>query len=386
MTSTAATIEADPIRISDDDLADLHRRLAQTRWPDRETVDDWSQGIPLAYVQELCRYWREDYDWRNTESALAQLPQYRTTIDGLGIHYIHARSPEPDARPLVLTHGWPGSILEFRKVIAALADPVAHGGQASDAFHVVCPSLPGYGFSDRPTRVGRNIAHIAGIWVQLMQRLGYPRFLAQGGDWGSFISTELARSFPQHLEGIHLNFAVLSPAALRNLGELTPSEDRTIEGLRAFRDSGSAYSLQQATRPQTIGYGLADSPAAQCAWIVEKMTEWSDCDGHPENAFTRDELLDNVMMYWLSNTGASSGRLYWESFRSSVATRDVITVPTAYSAFPHEVACYSERWVSTRYVDLRYYHEVSAGGHFAAYEQPQLFVDEIRAAFRAIPR
>jgi pimeloyl-ACP methyl ester carboxylesterase len=370
------------VEIPEAQLDDLRDRLARTRWPERETVDDWSQGIPLAYVQELCAYWREGYDWRRAERRLNAIAQVRTELDGLGIHLLHARSPHDGALPLLLTHGWPGSVVEFLDVVGPLSDPPAHGGDARDAFHVVAPSLPGYGFSDKPAGPGWNDRRIAAAWAQLMARLGYDRYGAQGGDWGSIVTMQLAQIDAEHLAGIHLNMPRAAPAALKALGELTEREQAALESLGHYRRWESGYSTQQATRPQTLGYGLVDSPAAQCAWIVEKFHAWTDCDGHPENAVARDILLDNVMLYWLPATGASSGRLYWESFYDQEFAP--IDVPTGCSIFPKEIFRLSERWARTRFGDLRHFRELDRGGHFAALEQPDVFVDEVRTFFRTV--
>ena len=302
------------IDVSAEALGDLRERLQRTRWPEPETVDDWSQGIPLAYTREVCRYWAEQYDWRATERRLNCIPQFRTGLDGLGIHFLHVRSPEPDALPLVLTHGWPGSIVEFLKVLGPLSDPVGHGGDAADAFHVVCPSLPGYGWSDKPTTTGWGVERIAGAWALLMARLGYRRYGAQGGDWGSAITTALGRTDVDHCAGIHLNMVRIGPGQ-GGEDDLTDAERQALAARAEFEQWETGYSKQQSTRPQTLGYGLVDSPAAQAAWILEKFRAWTDSDGHPEHVLTRDELLDNVMLYWLPAAGASSARLYWESFR-----------------------------------------------------------------------
>jgi pimeloyl-ACP methyl ester carboxylesterase len=368
------------IDISEADLDDLRQRLARTRWPERETVDDWSQGIPLAYTQELCEYWANKYDWRATEARLNQFPQFRTTIDDLGIHFIHVRSPHEDAFPLVITHGWPGSIVEFHKVIAPLTDPTAHGGDAADAFHVVCPSLPGYGFSDKPTVTGWGTDHIGAAWAQLMARLGYSRYGAQGGDWGAAVTTEIGRQDVDHAAGIHLNMPIAIPDP--SLGEFTEKEQASLASMQHYNDWDSGYSKQQSTRPQTVGYGLVDSPAGQAAWIVEKFWSWMDCDGHPENVLTRDELLDNVMLYWLTGAGASSGRLYWESFRRN--RMDQVTVPTGCSIFPKEIFRPSRRWAEKLFTDIRYWNELDKGGHFAAFEVPETYVNEVRSFFKLI--
>ncbi len=369
------------IEVSDEALADLRQRLRRTRWPEAETVDDWSQGIPLAYVQDLCRYWADEYDWPRSEAHLNGFAQYRTTIDGLGIHFVHVRSPQPDALPLIITHGWPGSIVEFHKVIGPLADPAAHGGDPAEAFHVVCPSLPGYGFSDKPVRHGWDVHRIARVWAELMARLGYTRYGAQGGDWGATVTTSLGHQDAVHLAGIHLNMPVAFPDPA-SMSDLTEAEQATLAALAHYDQWDSGYSKQQSTRPQTLGYGLVDSPAAQCAWIVEKFWSWTDCDGDPLNVLTRDELLDNVMLYWIPGTGASSGRLYWESFRHF--DREPVAVSTGCSIFPKEIIRSSHRWVEQRFSDLRWWNELDKGGHFAAFEQPAAFVDEVRAFFRLV--
>ncbi|HEX6932645.1 MAG TPA: epoxide hydrolase [Streptosporangiaceae bacterium] len=368
------------IDISDAELDDLRSRLGQTRWPERETVDDWTQGIPLDYVRDLCAYWERDYDWRASEARLNQFPQYMTEIDGLGIHFIHVRSPREDAVPLVMTHGWPGSVVEFAKVIGPLTDPVAYGGDAADAFHLVCPSLPGYGFSARPARTGWSTTRIADAWDELMRRLGYARYGAQGGDWGAQVTTGLGMRHRGHLAGIHVNMPAVMPDPA-TMDDLTEQEKGVLAALKHYSDWDSGYSKQQSTRPQTIGYGLVDSPAGLCAWIVEKFWSWTDCDGDPANVLSRDEMLDNVMLYWLPATGASSARLYWESFSKPLL--GPVEVPVGCSIFPKEIIRCSRRWAERSFPDLRYWNEPDRGGHFAAFEQPGIFVDEVRAAFRA---
>jgi pimeloyl-ACP methyl ester carboxylesterase len=374
--------------VPESELEDLRARLRNTRWPERETVDDWAQGVPLAYLQDLCAYWADEYDWRTTEARLNALPQFRTTIDGLAIHFLHVRSPHADALPLVISHGWPGSIVEFLKVIGPLTDPTAHGGDASDAFHVVCPSLPGYGFSDKPARPGWGVERIARAWTVLMTRLGYQRYGAQGSDWGTSVSASVGQQDPQHVVGIHLT-PPLAPPDPATLDDLTERERAALASLEQSAEWDSGYSREQETRPQTIGYALVDSPAALCAWIIEKFWAWTDNDGHLENVLTRDELLDNLMLYWLPRTGASSARLYWESIRQvnewiSGAVDDVVDVPTGCSIFPKELQRPSRRWAEKRFVDIRYWNEPERGGHFAAFEQPELFVDEVRAFFRLV--
>jgi pimeloyl-ACP methyl ester carboxylesterase len=369
------TITPFRIDVPEPELTDLRERLYRTRWPEREPVDDWSQGVPLAYVRDLCDHWAHAYDWRATEARLNELPQFRTEIDGLGIHFIHVRSPRPDALPLILTHGWPGSIVEFLKVI----------GPLSEDFHVVCPSLPGYAFSDKPAQPGWGIDRIARAWIELMARLGYERYGAQGSDWGTSISTRIAQQDPEHVAGIHLT-PPLAPPDPATFDDLTESERAALAAIEHSAEWDSGYSRMHATRPQTIGYSLVDSPAGLCAWIVEKFWAWTDCDGQPENALTRDEMLDDVMLYWLPRTGASSARLYWESIRqvnewiSGTAT-DTVTVPTGCSIFPKELQRPSRRWAERRFLDIRHWGEPERGGHFAAFEQPELFVAEVRAFF-----
>lgn len=370
------------VKISEADIVDLRARLERTRWPNAETVSDWSQGIPSGYVRELVEYWAKDYDMNRVANRLNAYPQFHATVGDLGIHFLHVRSPHRDARPLILTHGWPGSVVEFLDVIGPLTEPERYGGVVEDAFHVVIPSLPGYGFSDKPTTPGVGIERIADAWDELMVALGYPHYYAQGGDWGGFVTTAMGIKPPAGLLGIHVNMALASPEALGGLGELT-ADEQAVGGLPAYMEQEGAYAVQQATRPQTLGYGLADSPAGQLAWIAEKFYAWTDCDGHPENAVARDVILDNVMVYWLTNTAASSARLYWESF-AMISSFDEVALPSAYTLFPKEIVQVSERWLRTRFTDLRYYHAVAKGGHFAALEQPDLFVDEVRAGIRAL--
>jgi pimeloyl-ACP methyl ester carboxylesterase len=376
------------ISVPESELEDLRARLRNTRWPEAETVDDWSQGVPLAYLRDLCTYWVDEYDWRATEARLNALPQFRTVVDGLGIHFVHARSRHADALPLVLSHGWPGSIVEFLKVIGPLTDPPAYGGDPSDAFHVVCPSLPGYGFSDKPARPGWGIERIAAAWAALMARLGYERYGAQGSDWGTSISASLGQQDSRHVVGIHL-MPPLAPPDRATFDELTAAERAALDSLERAAEWDSGYSTEHATRPQTIGYALVDSPAALAAWIVEKLWAWTDHDGDLESALTRDEVIDNLMMYWLPRTGASAARLYWESIRQvnewiSGTAGDTIGVPTGCSIFPKELQRPSRRWAAKRFTDIRYWNEPERGGHFAAFEQPELFVREVRAFFRLV--
>lgn len=371
------------IDIPQNDLDDLHRRLAATRWPERETPDDWSQGIPLAYIKDICSYWLEHYDWRRCESWLNSLPQFTTEIDGLDFHFLHIRSPHDNALPLIMTHGWPGSIVEFSKVIGPLTDPSAHGGNTVDAFHLVCPTLPGFGFSGKPTTPGWGVERIGEAWGQLMARLGYDRYVAQGGDWGAIVTSSMGVTETEHCVGLHINMPLVSPSETV-MQDLTDFEQDALAAGQYYWDWDSGYSKEQSTRPQTIGYGLVDSPAAQAAWIIEKFWAWTDSDGDPANVLTRDELLDNVMMYWLPAAGASSARIYWESFGIIGKPQKEITMPVGVSIFPHEIFRSSRRWVEERYSNLVHYNALDKGGHFAAFEQPASFVDEVRTCFRQL--
>lgn len=383
-------LKAVPFRIEvpDPELHDLRERLDRTRWPEPEPVPDWSQGVPLAYLRELCRYWATQYDWRATEARLNDLPQFRAEIDGLGIHFVHVRSPYPDALPLVLTHGWPGSFLEFRKVLGPLTDPVAHGGAADDAFHVVCPSLPGYGFSDKPPRTGWNVERIARAWAALMAGLGYRRYGAAGGDWGTSVSTSIGQQDLEHCAGLLLTPPIAAPDPT-TFGDLTDSERAALAALEHAAEWEDGYSAEQATKPQTVGYGLVDSPAGLCAWIVEKFWSWVDHPGDLHQVLTRDEVLDTVTLYWLTRTGASAARLYWESIRQvqkwfTEATPDTVAVPTGGVVFPRDLPRPSRRWAARRYADIRYWREHASGGHFAALEQPDLLVGDLRSFFRDV--
>jgi len=373
-----------PFRIAVPDAAldDLRARLRNTRWPEAEPVDDWSQGAPLAWIREVCEYWAERYDWRAREARLNRFAQFVTPIDGLDIHFVHVRSPHANAMPLVITHGWPGSIVEFSKVIEPLTDPTAHGGSAADAFHVVCPTLPGFGFSGKPATTGWGVQRIAAAWATLMARLGYARYGAQGGDWGSRVTMQLGADDPAHCAGIHVTLAMATRPKLD--GDPTPEEARALAGAKFYRDWDSGYSKQQSTRPQTLGYGLTDSPAGQAAWILEKFWAWTDCDGHPENVLGRDELLDNVMMYWVPAAAASSARLYWESFGRKGGSPGTVTVPTGVSVYPKEIVAPVRKWMEADFPALRYWREMPRGGHFAAFEQPELFVEDVRAYFRTL--
>jgi len=375
------TTAIEPYRISigDDVLDDLRSRLRNTRWPEAELVGDWSQGMPLKWIQEICRYWAEEYDWRRREAQLNRFAQFTTDIDGLSIHFLHVRSPHPQAMPLIITHGWPGSIVEFHKVIEPLTNPTAFGGDAADAFHLVCPSLPGFGFSAKPQTTGWGVDRIARAWASLMDRLGYKRYGAQGGDWGSGITTAMGAQDSEYCAGIHITLAMGARPDV--VDEPTPEEARALKGAKYYADWDSGYSKQQSTRPQTVGYGLTDSPSGQAAWILEKFWAWTDCDGDPLNILGRDELLDNVMLYWTTATAASSARLYWESFGAARRTAHTVTIPTGVAVFPKEIVTPVRRWLEPRYTDIRHWSEMPKGGHFAAFEQPELYVAEVRKYF-----
>lgn len=367
------------LHISQDVISDLHRRIDGVRWPAIETVDDWSQGVPTEFLRNLCQYWRNDYDWRRCENHLNALGQYMVTLDGLDIHFLHIRSPHPDAMPMIMTHGWPGSIIEFMKVIGPLTDPVAHGGRAEDAFHLVLPSLPGYGFSGKPKEAGWHVRRIAKCWILLMQKLGYDRFVAQGGDWGASVTTSLGGLDAKECIGIHLNMPIAFPDE-DDLKDPGADGAESLRRLADYQKDEFGYASQQGTRPQTLGYGLADSPVGQAAWIVEKFRAWSDCGGDMWSIFSRDEILDNIMMYWLGNAGASSARLYWESLSSGFSTHRT-PIWTGCTLFPKELFAPPRRWAQKQYTNLQYWSEVERGGHFAAMEQPDIFVSELRSCF-----
>lgn len=365
--------------VADDAILDLRARLGNTRFPDEETVEDWSQGIPLGYVRELTDYWRDHYDMARLAETLNLWPNFKTELDGLDIHFLYQRSPHNDATPLILTHGWPGSVLEFRHVIDRLTNPTGHGGRAENAFHVVVPSIPGYGFSGKPRTPGTSVHKIAELWIALMRRLGHERFVAHGGDWGALITQAIATTPESPCVGIHITLPVVAPDP-DTLESPLPEEVKALEAFNYYQDWDSGYSKQQSTRPQTLGYGLADSPTGQMAWIIEKYAQWCDCerDGvrHPENAVARDELLDTVMMYWLTNAGASSARLYWESFNDP--DMSVVTMPTGISLFPNEIFRSSERWAQKKFLSLAYFNDkIEKGGHFAALEVPDTLVQEL---------
>jgi pimeloyl-ACP methyl ester carboxylesterase len=378
MTPTITPFE---IKVPQSELDDLKTRLALTRWTDRETVDDWSQGAPLAKVKALVDRWQGAYDWRRCEAMLNGFGSWRAQFDEIGVHFLHKRSPHPNALPLLLTHGWPGSVVEFAGVIGPLTDPVAHGGRAEDAFDVIVPALPGYGFSDKPTKTGWNPAKIAETWISLMRALDYPRWVAQGGDWGAVVTALIGGLAPPECAAIHLNMVPLPPGATKS-DDLTPQEQAALDAMVKHRSEGTGYSTQQASRPQTLGYGLVDSPVGQAAWIYEKFHEWADCGGEPESVLSHDQMLDNIMLYWLTGAGTSSGRLYWE--KSGRADRPKVQIPVGVSVFPGEIFMPSRRWAEAGYANIVYWNELQKGGHFAAFEQPKLFVEEMRACFRPL--
>jgi pimeloyl-ACP methyl ester carboxylesterase len=370
-------IHAAPIAISQADLDDLIRRLSHARLPEAETEAGWQQGVPLERMRALIDTWRDDYDWRACEARINALGPSRTEIDGLDIHFLHIRSPHDGALPLILTHGWPGSVLEFTKVVAPLTEPTLHGGTADQAFHVVIPSLPGYGFSAKPKATGWGVEHIARAWAELMVRLGYRHFVAQGGDWGSAVTVHLGALAPQGLIGIHVNMLTARPDVLGS--DLDEDERGALAAQAHYANVESAYARLQATRPQTIGYALADSPAGQAAWIYEKFQRWSDCDGDPETILPRHELLDIITQYWLTNSGASSARLYYESLASFRPVK--VTLPTAVSIFPKDIVKAPRKWADQVFPNIIHWNDLPRGGHFAALEQPELFVSELRQAF-----
>ncbi|AKK74667.1 multidrug MFS transporter [Chryseobacterium gallinarum] len=396
VSKTDTSIRPFKINIPQSKLDELKRRIAETRFPDKETVNDESQGIQLAQLKELVTYWGKGYDWRKLEKKLNALPQYITKIDGLDIQFIHVRSKESNALPVILTHGWPGSPLEFIDAIGPLTDPVKYGGKAEDAFDVIIPAIPGYGFSEIPKETGWNPDRVAKAWDVLVKRLGYTKYVSEGGDHGSVISDALARQAPAGLLGIHLTMPATIPAELVkpiNAGDPTPiglSEDeaKAYNSLSTFFGRNAAYGGMMVTRPQTTGYLLSDSPSALAAFLYEKIAEWTESDLQPEKVINRDAILDDITLYWLTNTGASSSRFYWENnnnnFSSDHQKTKTIKVPVAISVFPHEIYQAPESWSKAAYPTLYYYHKAKKGGHFAAWEQPQIFTEELRAAFKSL--
>jgi pimeloyl-ACP methyl ester carboxylesterase len=393
---TATEIRPFHVEIPEEQIDDLRRRIAATRWPSKELVPDRSQGVQLATLQELARYWTTDYDWRKAEEKLNALPQFTTEIDGVNIHFIHVRSPHEDALPLIMTHGWPGSVIELLETVGPLTDPTAHGGTAEDAFHLVLPSLPGYGFSGEPAELGWNAGRVAQAWAELMQRLGYTRYVAQGGDVGALVTDAMGRQAVEGLVGYHLN---LLPAVLA-IGDQLPKESEqeraAAEAVATFKQDGFGYFLEMATRPQTIAYALLDSPVALAAWMLDHDTDSyykisrAFVDGEPVGNLTRDEVLDNITVYWLTGTAASAARSYWEDARALAAALasgqppPAVTVPVGFTTFPDEIWASPRSWVEAVYPDLAYFNEVDRGGHFAAWEEPELFAAEMRAAFSSL--
>jgi epoxide hydrolase len=377
-------VERFHIHVDDSTLEDLGRRLALTRFPDQIEGTGWEYGTPIAYLRELVEHWRATYDWRAQEARLNELDHFRTRIDDQSIHFVHARSNHADALPLLLIHGWPGSIVEFLDVVPRLTHPEEHGGRAEDAFHVIAPSLPGYGFSEPPRTPGWDIRRIARAFVVLMDRLGYPRYGAQGGDWGAQIATRLAALDPAHCAGLHLNMPIAAPPA--ESVPLTEKEQAGLAAMARFQREEAAYAQLQGSKPQTVGVALNDSPAGLLSWIVEKFRTWGDCDGNPENVFTRDQLITNVMLYWVTQTITSSARLYWETMHSGALQEapEFVSVPTGIARYPgEEVLCFPRAWVEQRY-NVTHWAEMPRGGHFAAMEQPELFVDDVRTFFDTV--
>ena len=386
------TIQPFRVDIPDEALDDLRRRIAAARWPTRELVTDRSQGVQLATLQELARYWATDYDLRRVEARLNALPQFTTQIDGVDIHFIHLKSPHADALPLIITHGWPGSVIELLEIVGPLTDPKAHGGNAEDAFDLVVPSLPGYGFSSEPTEPGWDVGRVARAWAELMRRLGYTRYVAQGGDVGASVTDAMGRQAPTGLLGIHTNLLVTALAGPQPTE--TEQERAAADALTTFRTSGFGYFLEQATRPQTIGYALLDSPVALAAWMLDHDTDsyykisHAFLDGQPSGNLTRDHIVDNITLYWLGGTGASAARSYWESGRAQALAAGQappqVLLPVGFTTFPDEIFRAPRSWVAKSYPNLVYFNEADKGGHFAAWEEPELFSSEIRAAFRSL--
>jgi pimeloyl-ACP methyl ester carboxylesterase len=392
-----ASVDSEAVRpfragIPEEAIVDLRRRLATTRWPLRETVTDQSQGVQLAKLQDLLRYWMTDYNWRKVEAKLNALPMFVTEIDGLAIHFIHVRSRHENAMPMIMTHGWPGSILEFMKVVGPLTDPTAHGGAAEDAFHLVVPSIPGFGFSGKPTEAGWGSDHIGRAWGVLMVRLGYDRYVSQGGDCGSVVSHRMALQKVPGLIGIHVNMPGTVPKEIAAIltaggpapGDLTEKERAAFDALDTFYKDSSGYAAMMVTRPQTIGYSLVDSPVGLAAWIYEKLAQWTYSGGEPERVLTKDEMLDDISLYWLTASGTSAARIYWEDHSNNFNAVDIADLPVAVTVFPGEIYCAPRSWAERCYHNLIYFHEAKTGGHFAAWEQPEIFTEEVRGAFRSL--
>jgi pimeloyl-ACP methyl ester carboxylesterase len=394
VTAEATAIRPFHIEVPEDQLAELRRRIAATRWPSRELVADRSQGVQLATIQELARYWATDYDWRVCEARLNALPQFVTEIDGVDIHFIHVKSPHENALPLIMTHGWPGSVVELLETVGPLTDPTAHGGDAADAFHLVLPSLPGYGFSGEPRELGWDAGHIGVAWAELMHRLGYTRYVAQGGDVGAAVTDLMSRQAPDGLLGVHTNLLVAVLGIADQLPAESEKERAALAAVTEFRESGFGYFLEMATRPQTIGYALLDSPVALAAWMLDHDTDSyykisrAFVDGEPVGNLTRDHIVDNITVYWLTGTGASAARNYWDDGRARALAADQApppaSVPVGFTTFPGEIWATPRSWAEAAYPGLAYFNEVDKGGHFAAWEEPELFSTELRAAFSSL--
>jgi pimeloyl-ACP methyl ester carboxylesterase len=388
---TATEIRPFNLEITEQQIDDLRGRIAATRWPTKELVDDRSQGVQLATLKALADYWTSEYDFGRVEARLNTSPQFTTEIDGVDIHFIHVHSQHDDALPLVMTHGWPGSVIELLETIGPLTDPIAHGGTAEDAFHLVLPSLPGYGFSAEPTEIGWHTGRVAQAWAELMRRLGYTRYVAQGGDQGAAVTDDLAHQAPDGLVGVHMNLLRTALGSVAGLPAESEQEQAALEAVDTFRKSGFGYFLEQSTRPQTIGYALLDSPVALAGWMLDHDTDSyykisrAFVDGQPAGGLTRDHILDNVTLYWLTGTGASAARSYWEGGRAAALaagqTPPAVTIPVAFTTFPGEIFHAPRSWVEKTYPSLVYFNEADKGGHFAAWEEPQLFTEEMRAAF-----
>jgi pimeloyl-ACP methyl ester carboxylesterase len=391
---TASEIRPFHVEIPEEELVELRRRIAAARWPSKELVEDRSQGVQLATLQALARYWTTDYDFGRIEARLNALPQYTTEIDGVDIHFIHVRSPHEDALPLIMTHGWPGSVVELLETVGPLTDPTAHGGRAEDAFDLVLPSLPGYGFSGEPTELGWGVSRIGQAWAELMRRLGYSRYVAQGGDVGAGVSDAMGRQAPEGLLGIHMNLLVTALAGPQQAD--TEQERAAAAAVAEFQATGFGYFLEMATRSQTIGYALLDSPVALAAWMLDHDTDSyykmsrAFVEGQPVGNLTRERVVDNITLYWLTGTGTSAARSYWESYGAAAAAAAAaqappeVSVPVGFTTFPGEIWAAPRSWVEGSYGTLTYFNEVDRGGHFAAWEEPQLFSEEVRAAFRSV--
>jgi len=392
-TTTDLTIHPFEVHMPEEDLADLRRRIAAVRLPGKELVDDRSQGVQLATIQELARYWTTGYEWRACEARLNALPMFTTEIDGVNIHFIHVKSRHENALPLIMTHGWPGSVIELLETVGPLTDPTAHGGSAGDAFDLVLPSIPGYGFSAEPAEIGWHSGRVAQAWPELMRRLGYTRYVAQGGDQGAAVTDAMGRQSPEGLAGIHMNLLVTALGGGAMPAD-TEAERAALEQTKTFRATGFGYFLEQATRPQTIGYALLDSPLALAAWMLDHDTDAyykisrAFVDGQPSGGLTRDHILDNITTYWLTGTGASAARSYWESGRAQALAAGQpppeVKLPVGFTTFPGEIFRAPRSWVEKSYPNLTYFHEADRGGHFAAWEEPELFATEIRAAFKSL--